>query len=344
MRAIAKTEAGPGLELIDAPEPEVGPGDVKIRVEMAGLCGTDVHIDKWDDWAAGVIKAPLIIGHEFYGEIVEVGPGVEHLTPGEKVSGEGHVVCGVCRNCRAGKPHACIRTSSVGVNRNGAFADYVVIPASNVWVHGPTITPELGAIFDPFGNATHTALQWPMVGEDVVVTGAGPIGIMGAAIARQAGARNVVITDVAPYRLELAKGSGADLVLDASKHTLRDAMEELGMCEGFDIGMEMSGNPHAMNDLIATMNHGGRVALLGLPSSGYDLNFGTIITRMITLKGIYGREMYDTWYAMNAMLESSEELRNRVAGTVTHKFAMEDFREAFDTAIAGECGKIVLTF
>lgn len=344
MRAIAKTAPQSGLTLIDAPEPQCGPDDVKIKVEKAGLCGTDLHIEAWDDWAASVIKPPLIIGHEFYGEVVEIGANVTHVSLGDKASGEGHVVCNVCRNCRAGKRHVCIRTSSVGVNRDGAFADYVVIPASNTWVHSDTITPELGAIFDPFGNATHTALQWPLVGEDVVVTGAGPIGIMAAAIARHAGARHVVITDIAPERLELARESGADLVLDASKKTLADAQAELGMKEGFDIGLEMSGNGRAVEDLIRNMNHGGRVAMLGLPSGTYNIDYGLVITKMLTLKGIYGREMYDTWYAMSSMLETSETFRQRIAAVATHEFPMEQFEEAFETAKAGKCGKVLLTF
>src|ERR1035437_6006561 len=309
MRALVKHTAGPGLELMERPEPMVGPGDVKIRVQRAGLCGTDLHLESWDDWAASVVKPPLVIGHEFFGEVVEIGEDVTSVAVGQKASGEGHVVCGTCRNCRAGRRHVCIRTSSVGVNRDGAFADFVVIPAGNVWVQPDDMDPDLGAVFDPMGNAVHTTLSFPLAGEDVVVTGAGPIGIMAAAIARHVGARDVVVTDVSDYRLELAKAAGADLTVNVSGTTLAEAQRELGMREGFDIGLEMSGSPAAMEEMINNLNHGARVAMLGLPKDKFSIDWGKVITHMITIKGIYGREMYDTWYAMSAMLATSPVLR-----------------------------------
>jgi threonine 3-dehydrogenase len=267
MRALVKTTAGPGLELIDVPEPRCGPSDVKVRVLRAGLCGTDLHIHDWDDWAASTVKAPLIVGHEFFGEVVEVGEDVpaDMVAVGDRISGEGHLVCGHCRNCRAGRKHLCINTIGIGVNRDGAFADLIVLPASNAHVQPAGFDPDLGAIFDPFGNATHTALQWPMVGEDVLITGAGPIGVMAVAIARHVGARNVVVTDLSDYRLALAKAAGADLVVNSGRDRVRDAQRTLGMKEGFDIALEMSGAPAAVEEIIDNLNHGGRVALLGLP-------------------------------------------------------------------------------
>ncbi len=347
MRALAKVTAGPGLELIDVPEPVPGPDDVKIRVLRAGLCGTDLHLQQWDEWSASTVTPPLVLGHEFYGEIVELGEDVTEstggrLAVGQRVSGEGHVVCGHCRNCRAGRRHVCINTRGIGVNRDGAFADYVVIPAGNAWVQPDTISPELGAIFDPFGNATHTALQWPMVGEDVLITGAGPIGVMAAAIARHAGARYVAVTDLSDYRLALAKRAGADLVVNSAATSIRQAQQALGMKEGFDIGLEMSGAPTAVREMLDNMNHGGRVAMLGLPKDDYAINWGKVITHMITIKGIYGREMFDTWYAMSSMLQTSAELRAAITAVITHTFPAEGWAEAFDTARSGQCGKVVM--
>jgi len=342
VRALTKVSAGPGLELVERPDPTAGPADVKIRVLRAGLCGTDLHLEQWDDWAATTVQAPLILGHEFYGEIVEIGADVTSCSVGDRVSGEGHIVCGNCRNCRAGRRHVCIHTQGVGVNRDGAFADYVVIPASNVWVQPPGLDPDLGAVFDPLGNATHTALQWPMVGEDVVITGAGPIGIMATAIARHAGARFVVVTDISDYRLGLAERVGADLVVNVGRSTLAEAQHELGMKEGFDIGMEMSGAPSAMDDMLQNLNHGARVAMLGLPKSAYPLDWGRVITHMITLKGIYGREMYDTWYAMSSMLATSETFRGAISSVITHRFPAQSWEEAFATARSGQCGKVIL--
>jgi threonine 3-dehydrogenase len=342
MRALVKPEAGPGLELVDRPEPEVGPGEVKIRVLRAGLCGTDLHLDQWDDWAASTVRPPLILGHEFFGEVVEVAADVDSVQVGQKASGEGHVVCGTCRNCRAGRRHLCIRTNSVGVNRDGAFADFVVIPASNVWVQPDDLDPDLGAVFDPLGNAVHTTLSFPLAGEDVLVTGAGPIGVMSAAVARHVGARKVVVTDVSDYRLDLARGAGADLVVNVAERRVAEAQRELGMREGFDIGLEMSGNPSAVEEMLANMNHGGRIAMLGLPKDPFPIDWGRVITHMITIKGIYGRQMYDTWYAMSSMLQTSDRLREAVASVITHRFPAEQWQDGFDAARSGRCGKVVL--
>ncbi|MGN6606151.1 MAG: L-threonine 3-dehydrogenase [Jatrophihabitans sp.] len=338
MKALYKRSAAPGFELTDRPEPEPGPTEVKIRVLRTGICGTDLHIESWDAWAAGAVDAPLIPGHECCGEVVAVGDAVHDVRPGDLVSAEGHVVCGTCRNCRAGRRHLCIRTSSVGVNRDGAFAEYVVLPETNVWVHHERIDPDLGAIFDPFGNAVHTALSFPLVGEDVLITGAGPIGLMAAAVCRHVGARYVVITDVSPYRLGLAGSMGVDLALDVSRDRIADAQHRLGMVEGFDVALEMSGHPAALPDVITNLNHGGRIAMLGLPSAPIEIDWGRVVTHMITIKGIYGREMFETWYAMSAMLRSGLSIE----GVITHRFAAGDWAEAFATARGGQCGKVVL--
>ncbi|MFW5470749.1 L-threonine 3-dehydrogenase [Knoellia sp. CPCC 206435] len=343
MRALVKTEAGPGLRMVDVPEPECGEADVKIRVLRAGLCGTDLHLEQWDDWAASVVTAPMTIGHEFYGEVVEVGPLVDHIAVGDRVSGEGHLICGSCRNCRAGRRHLCIKTVGVGVNRDGAFADLVVIPAMNAWVQPADLDPDLGAIFDPLGNATHTALQWPVIGEDVVVTGAGPIGVMAVAIARHAGARRIAVTDLSDERLALAKGAGADLCVNVGRgEDLAWAQRQLGMLEGFDIGLEMSGAPPAVEDMLANLNHGARVAMLGLPKDPYPIDWGRVITHMITIRGIYGREMFETWYLMGSMLATSPALRESVQSVITHRFPAEEWQQAFDVARSGRCGKVVL--
>jgi threonine 3-dehydrogenase len=338
VRALYKPAASPGFELVDRPEPSAGPGEVKIRVLRTGICGTDLHIESWDAWAASAVNAPLIPGHEFCGEVVDVGADVQDVHVGALVSGEGHVVCGTCRNCRAGRRHLCIRTSSVGVNRDGAFAEYVVLPESNVWVHRDELDPDLGAIFDPFGNAVHTTLSFPLVGEDVLITGAGPIGLMAASVARHVGARFVVITDVSPYRLELARAMGVDLALDVSRDSIASAQDRLGMLEGFDVALEMSGHPSALPDVIANLNHGGRIAMLGLPSQPIEIDWGKVVTHMITIKGIYGREMFETWYAMSAMLRSGLE----ISSVITHRFPAVDWAEAFTTARSGQCGKVVL--
>jgi threonine 3-dehydrogenase len=342
VRALRKTRPAPGLEMVDVPTPEPGPGEVRVRVLRAGLCGTDLHLHDWDDWAAATVPTPLTLGHEFFGEVDAVAADVTHLHVGQKVSGEGHVVCGHCRNCQAGRRHLCINTVGVGVHRDGAFADHLVIPAANAWVQPDDLDPDLGALFDPFGNATHTALSFPIAGEDVLITGAGPIGVMATAITRHVGARYVVVTDPSAVRLDLARAAGADLVLDPTRTPLREAMAELGMREGFDIGLEMSGAPSAVSDMLDTMNHGGRVALLGLPHAAYDVDWGKVITHMLTIKGIYGREMFDTWYAMSAMLQTSSRLREALHSVITHRLPAERWEEAFATVRSGQCGKVVL--
>jgi threonine 3-dehydrogenase len=338
VKALYKATAAPGFEFTDRPEPEAGPGQVKIRVLRTGICGTDLHIEAWDPWAGDAVNAPLVVGHEFCGEVVALGPGVRDVRVGDQVSGEGHIVCGTCRNCRAGRRHMCIRTSGIGVHRDGAFAEYVVLPESNVWVHHPDVDPDLGAIFDPFGNAVHTALSFPLVGEDVLITGAGPIGLMAAEVARHVGARFVVITDVSEYRLGLARSMGADLALDVSRESIADAQRRLGMVEGFDVALEMSGHPTALPDVLANLNHGGRVAMLGLPSAPIEIDWAKVVTHMITIKGIYGREMYETWYAMSAMLRSGLD----ISRVITHRFLAGDWAEAFAIARSGQCGKVVM--
>lgn len=343
MRALRKLAAGPGLELVEAAEPRCGAGEVKVRVWRTGICGTDLHLAHWDEWAAAAVRAPLTIGHEFFGEVVEIGTDVGHIGVGDRVSGEGHVVCGTCRNCRAGRRHLCVDTVGIGIGRDGAFADYVVLPATNAWVQPADLDPDLGALFDPLGNATHTALQWPVVGEDVVITGAGPIGVMATAVVRHAGARRICVTDRSVERLALASDAGADLVLDISTGgSLREAQRELGMVEGFDIALEMSGSPAALEDILANMNHGGRVALLGLPKERYAIDWSRVITHMITLRGIYGREMYETWYLMGSMLASSPALRVAVSSVITDRFPPEHWPEAFARTSSGRGGKVVL--
>lgn len=347
MRALRKTGPGPGLELVDLPEPSCGPSDVKIRVLRAGICGTDLHIQAWDASAQAMCDTvPFTPGHEFYGEVVEVGADVDDIRVGDRVSGEGHVVCGICRNCRAGRKHMCIRTRSVGVQRDGAFAQYVVIPQVNVWVHEQNggeslISPELGAVFDPLGNAVHTALKFPVVGEDVLITGAGPIGQMTAAVVRHAGARFVTVTDVAEHRLAMARECGADLTVDVSTARIRAAQEELGMQEGFDVGLEISGQASALQEMIENMNHGGKIALLGLPPKQFGIDWTQVVTRMITLQGIYGREMFETWYAMSAMLQTSELLRDRIRSTITHVLPLEDWEHGYAIAREGSAGKVL---
>ena len=342
MRALVKTRPGPGLEMIDVTEPTPGPREVKIRVLRAGLCGTDLHLHDWDPWAAETVRPPMVVGHEFSGLVAEVGAHVTDVEVGQLVSGEGHIVCGRCRNCRAGRRHLCKNTQGIGVNRDGAFADYVVLPASNVWVQPEDFDPDLAAVFDPLGNATHTTLSFPLAGEDVVVTGAGPIGVMAVAIARHVGARYIAVTDLSPERLELAKAAGADICVNPADGDLRDAMNDLGMREGFDVGLEMSGAPPAVGAMIDHMNHGGRIAMLGLPKEPYPVDWGKVITHMITIKGIYGREMYDTWYAMSSMLSTSRALRDAVTSVITHRFPATDWQDAFDTARSGRCGKVVM--
>lgn len=342
MKALFKSAAQPGFDFVDRPEPTPAASEVKVRVLRTGLCGTDLHIESWDAWAQSEIKTPLIAGHEFYGVVVDVGEVVRDVRIGDRVSGEGHIVCGICRNCRAGRRHLCIRTLSVGVHRDGAFAEYVVMPESNIWVHHDDIDPDLGAIFDPLGNAVHTALSFPLAGEDVLITGAGPIGLMAAAVARHVGARYVVITDVSERRLALARTLGADLAVNVATATIGQAQAALGMREGFDIGLEMSGHPGALPDMIANLNHGGRIAMLGLPSQPIQIDWAKVVTHMITVKGIYGREMFETWYEMSAMLQSGAELKRAVTTVVTDRYAAADWAEGFARARSGNGGKVVL--
>lgn len=342
MKALYKPAAQPGFELVDRPEPAAGPGEVKIKVMTTGICGTDLHIEAWDAWAQSTIAAPLIPGHEFYGEVVQTGDGVRTISVGDRVSGEGHIVCGVCRNCRAGRRQLCIHTVSVGVQRDGAFAEYVVIPETNAWLQDENISPELGAIFDPLGNAVHTALKFPVIGEDVLITGAGPIGLMAAAVVRHVGARFVVITDVSEPRLQLAGSMGVDLAINVAQTKIRDAQQSMGMAEGFDVGLEMSGHPTALPEMIDNMNHGGRIAMLGLPASSIDIDWATVVTHMLTLQGIYGREMYETWYAMSAMLQSSERLHQAISQVITDKIPAGEWERGFAAARDGAGGKVVL--
>ena len=342
MRALLKNAPGPGLEMVEVPEPVMGENDVKIKVLRTGICGTDLHIDSWDNWAAETIKTPIIPGHEFFGEVVAVGSRVHEVSVGALVSGEGHIVCGICRNCRAGRRQMCIRTLGVGVNRDGAFAEFIVIPESNVWVHHDKIDPDLGAIFDPFGNAVHTAMAFSLVGEDVLISGAGPIGLMSIAVARHMGARYIVITDVSEPRLELARKMGVDIALNVSKHRIAESQVELGMREGFDVGFEMSGHKTALPEMIDNLTHGGRVAMLGLPSEPIDIDWSKVVTHMLTLKGIYGREMFESWTAMSSMLKSSEVLRERIASVITNRLPASQWREGFEIARTGSGGKVVL--
>ncbi len=338
MKALVKAQSQPGLWLQDIPRPEIGINDVLIRIHKTGICGTDLHIWKWDAWAQKTIPVPMAVGHEFVGEIVEVGSNVHDFFPGQIVSGEGHVVCGRCRNCLAGRRHLCADTKGVGVNRPGAFAEYLALPMTNVWVHAPDVDREVASIFDPFGNAVHTALSFDLLGEDVLVTGAGPIGIMGAAIAKHAGARYVVITDVNPWRLALAEKVGVTRAVNARETSLRQVQKELGMKEGFDVGLEMSGNPQAFRDLVANMAHGGKIALLGIPSEPMAIDWNAVIFNMLTIKGIYGREMYETWYKMTVMLQGGLNIKP----VITHRFHYTDYQKAFEIALSGESGKVVL--
>jgi threonine 3-dehydrogenase len=338
VKALVKKEAAAGLWLADVPEPATGPGDVLIKVLRTGICGTDLHIRDWDGWARQAVSAPLVLGHEFVGEVVGTGRDVAGVAIGDLVSGEGHLVCGTCRNCLAGRRHLCRSTVGLGVGRDGAFAEYVALPASNVWVHRTEVDLDVAAIFDPFGNAVHTALTFPLVGEDVLITGAGPIGVMACAVARHAGARNVVVTDVSAPRLELARRAGADLAVDVSRQTVADAQAGLGLKEGFDVGLEMSGRPEALRDMIGNMTHGGRIAMLGLPSGEFAVDWSKIVTSMLTVKGVYGREMYETWYAMSVLLERGLDL----SPVITGRYGYRDFERAFDEASTARGGKIIL--
>ncbi len=340
MKAIVKSKAEPGLWLEDIPEPKIGINDVLIRVLKTGICGTDVHIYDWDAWSQRTIPVPMAIGHEFVGEIVEVGSNVNDFHPGEIVSGEGHVVCGRCRNCMAGRRHQCAHTKGVGVNRAGAFAEYISLPMTNVWSHHKGIDTDVAAIFDPFGNAVHTALHFPVHGEDVLITGAGPIGLMAVAVVRHAGARHIVVTDLNEGRLELARQMGASLAFDPRKLTFADAQKQLHMTEGFDVGLEMSGSPAAFRDMIDNMCHGGRIAMLGIPSQEIAIDWTKVIFNMLTIRGIYGREMYETWYKMAVLIESGVDLRP----LITHRFPYTDFEQGFAVMKTGQAGKVVLAW
>ena len=340
VKALVKSKREPGLWLEEIPRPEIGINDVLIQVLRAGICGTDVHIYKWDDWAQRTIPVPMAIGHEFVGRIVEVGSNVNDFFPGDIVSGEGHVVCGRCRNCLAGRRHLCAHTLGVGVNRPGAFAEYIALPMTNIWRHHEGVDLDVAAIFDPFGNAVHTALSFPVLGEDVLITGAGPIGIMAAAVARHAGARFTVITDVNPYRLDLARKMNVTSAVDVRTTKLPDVQRELGMTEGFDVGLEMSGNPAAFRDMIANMSHGARIAMLGIPAGEMNIDGRAVVFNMLTIKGIYGREMYETWYKMTVMLQSGLD----ISPVITHRFHYTEYEKGFEAMSSGNSGKVVLSW
>lgn len=340
MKALVKKERAPGLSLEDVPVPAMGPNDVLIKIKKTAICGTDVHIYNWDAWAQKTIPAPMTIGHEFVGEIAAVGANVHDFFPGELVSGEGHLVCGRCRNCLAGRRHLCSETYGVGVNRPGCFAEFLSIPVTNVWHADPKLPLEVTSCFDPFGNATHCALSFPVLGEDVLITGAGPIGCMAAAICKHAGARFVVVTDLNPYRLALAKKLGADKVVNAKEQSLKDAQKELGMKEGFDVGLEMSGSPHAFADMLKNMSHGGKIAMLGILPAQTGIDWDLVVFNGLTIKGIYGREMYETWYKMTSMLQSGLD----ISAVITHRFDYTDYEKGFAAMRSGESGKVILSW
>lgn len=338
MKALVKAKSKPGLWLEEVPRPTIGINDVLIRVQKTGICGTDLHIYKWDAWAQKTIPVPMVVGHEFVGEVVEVGSNVVDFRPGDIVSAEGHVVCGRCRNCLAGRRHLCKDTKGIGVNRPGAFAEYISVPMTNIWHHRNGVDRDVAAIFDPFGNAVHTALSFDVLGEDVLITGAGPIGVMAAAIVRHAGARFVVVTDLNDYRLNLAKKMGATVALNVKRGSLADVQKDLGMKEGFDVGLEMSGSAAAFRDMIDNMCHGGKIAMLGIPSEQIAIDWHKVVFNMLTLKGIYGREMYETWYKMSVMLESGLDIKP----VITHRFHYTEFEKGFDVMMSGESGKVIL--
>lgn len=340
MKALVKKESAPGLWLDDVPEPQVGINDVLIQVLRTGICGTDLHIYKWDAWARKTIPVPLVVGHEFVGRVIEVGSNVKDFRPGAIVSGEGHVVCGRCRNCMAGRRQLCADTKGIGVNRPGAFAELIALPMTNVWHHDPKLSRDVQAIFDPLGNAVHSALTFPVLGEDVLITGAGPIGIMAAAVVRHAGARFVVITDVNPYRLELARKMGVTRAVDVRSENLAGVQKQLGMTEGFDVGLEMSGNATAFRDMLANMCHGGRIALLGIPEDEMAIDWNTVVFNMLTIKGIYGREMYETWYKMTVMIQSGLD----ISPVITHRLPYQEFEQGFQIMKQGDCGKVILNW
>ena len=338
MKALVKAKAAPGLWLEDVPEPRPGPGEVLIRVLRTGICGTDLHIDAWNEWAQHTIKPPLVVGHEFVGEVVELGEDVASVYPGEIVGAEGHITCGRCRNCLAGRRALCANTVGIGVHRDGAFAEYIVMPAGNLWPHLTKIDLDVASIFDPFGNAVHTATQYRLVAEDVLITGAGPIGLMAAIVARHNGARFVVITDVSDYRLELARKIGVTMAVDVRNKKLHEVQEELGMKEGFDVAFEMSGVPSAMREMIDNMAHGGRIAMLGLPDHEFAIDWSQVVFKMLTVRGVYGRQIFETWYQMSVFVQSGLD----ISPVITHRFPYEQYQEAFSVAHSGLCGKVVL--
>jgi len=340
MKALAKIKAEPGIWMIDTPEPEVGHNDIKIKIKKSSICGTDVHIYNWDQWSQKEVPVPMVVGHEYVGIVVELGQEVKGLAIGDRVSGEGHITCGYCRNCRGGRRHLCRNTVGVGVNRPGSFAQYLVIPAFNAFKIADEISDDLAAIFDPYGNAVHTALSFDLVGEDVLITGAGPIGIMAAAICKHVGARHVVVTDVNDYRLQLCKKLGATVAVNITQQNLTEVMADLGMTEGFDVGLEMSGVPQAFNNMLDTMNNGGRIAILGIPSRPIEFDVNKVIFKGLTLKGIYGREMFETWYKMASLLQSGLN----ISDVITHHFHIDDFQQGFDMMRSGQSGKVILNW
>ncbi len=340
MKALSKLHAEPGIWMIDAPEPVFGHNDLLIKIRKTAICGTDMHIYHWDEWSQNTIAVPMIVGHEYVGEVVDIGQEVRGFSKGDRVSGEGHITCGHCRNCRAGRVHLCRNTIGVGVNRQGAFAEYLVIPAYNAFKIPDNISDDLAAIFDPFGNAVHTALSFNLTGEDVLITGAGPIGIMAAAVAKHVGARHVVVTDVNDYRLELATKMNATRVVNVAKESIKEVMSELGMTEGFDVGMEMSGVPSAFTSMLENMNHGGKIAMLGIPSKEMAIDWNQVIFKGLELKGIYGREMFETWYKMASLIQSGLDL----TPMLTHQFDIGDFETGFQVMASGQSGKVILNW
>ncbi|ABG38594.1 L-threonine 3-dehydrogenase [Paraglaciecola sp. T6c] len=340
MKSLAKLKSEKGIWLHDSEMPTVGHNDILIKIRKTAICGTDMHIYNWDEWSQNTIPVPMVVGHEYVGEVVEIGEEVRGFAIGDRVSGEGHITCGHCRNCRAGRRHLCRNTSGVGVNRAGAFAEYLSIPAFNAFKIPDNISDDLAAIFDPFGNAVHTALSFDLVGEDVLITGAGPIGIMAAAVAQHVGARHVVITDVNEYRLDLARKMGASRAVNVAKESLKDVMNDLGMSEGFDVGLEMSGVPAAFRDMLDKMNHGGKVAMLGIPSGDVAVDWNKVIFKGLVIKGIYGREMFETWYKMASLIQGGLNL----APIITHQFNIDEFQQGFDTMGSGQSGKVILNW
>tara|TARA_B110000091_G_scaffold112271_1_gene121449 strand:- start:9 stop:1034 length:1026 start_codon:yes stop_codon:yes gene_type:complete len=340
MKSLVKLKAEAGIWLQQTQKPTMGHNDLLIKIKKTAICGTDIHIYNWDEWAQKTIPVPMVVGHEYAGEVVDIGQEVKGFSLGDRVSGEGHITCGHCRNCRGGRTHLCRNTVGVGVNREGSFAEYLVIPAYNAFKLPDEISDDLAAIFDPFGNAVHTALSFDLVGEDVLITGAGPIGIMAAAVAKHVGARHVVITDINEYRLDLAKKMGASRAVDVSKENLKDVMADLGMTEGFDVGMEMSGVPSAFKEMLANMNNGGKIAMLGIPGQDMSIDWSQIIFKGLTIKGVYGREMFETWYKMASLIQSGLDL----TPIITHHFKIDDFQQGFDTMRSGLSGKVILNW